>query len=164
MVVGISAKIFSFVAQLSSKQLLLVFLIFYEISNSANGVKDHYPLLIFVNGKSGGGQGEKVLEELRYYFSRYQVWFEFLRGKFNLWNFLLGFWIKRRRTASWFVCIPTGQSFSATGLWWRWYCWLGFTMSRRLTQIFTSKLIFQLCDIFFPYGTRIRFSYQLSQK
>lgn len=36
-------------------------------------MKEHYPLLIFVNAKSGGGQGKKVLEELRYYFSRYQV-------------------------------------------------------------------------------------------
>lgn len=32
-----------------------------------------FPLLIFVNAKSGGGQGKKVLEEFRFYFSRYQV-------------------------------------------------------------------------------------------
>jgi len=31
------------------------------------------PLLIFVNGKSGGGQGKKISEELRFYFSRHQV-------------------------------------------------------------------------------------------
>ena len=31
------------------------------------------PLLIFVNARSGGGQGKKISEELRFYFSRHQV-------------------------------------------------------------------------------------------
>ncbi|CBY22234.1 unnamed protein product [Oikopleura dioica] len=40
---------------------------------------DREPVLFFVNSTSGGGQGKKVADELKYYFSRYQV-FELHEG------------------------------------------------------------------------------------